>query len=196
MVTRSVSEGPSVDSRDIVLCGEPGGPRSRLGLPKTRSVQVDPPRLPESHVSTAPSPGRLATPHRPLNTDEPQLGTPTPQASSSPAVRLQVRHPHPAETRPSIQCLAVPYLAVQRLAPWATPTAHAPKQQIVPLPSPSQTASSPAKPAEPSAPNPISIPSPKSCPTPQIDAFLSPKKSLAALTAPTRNNTVLMYIIQ
>jgi hypothetical protein len=42
MVTRSVSEGPSMDSRETVNCGERGVPRSRFGLPKTHSLSAHP----------------------------------------------------------------------------------------------------------------------------------------------------------
>jgi hypothetical protein len=37
MEARSVSEGPSVDSGEIVICEERGVPRSRFGFPKTHS---------------------------------------------------------------------------------------------------------------------------------------------------------------
>jgi hypothetical protein len=38
MVTRSVSEGPSVDSAEIVTCGEREVPRLRFGLPKNHAL--------------------------------------------------------------------------------------------------------------------------------------------------------------
>ena len=46
MVTRCVSEGPSVDSGEIVTCEERGVPRSRFGLPKTHSLTAHPTRPP------------------------------------------------------------------------------------------------------------------------------------------------------
>jgi hypothetical protein len=42
MVTRSVNEGPSVVSGEIVTCGERGVPRSRFGFPKTHSHSAHP----------------------------------------------------------------------------------------------------------------------------------------------------------